>query len=257
MTKSRRPGREIPRIMRVLSWAAIPLTRGIQRIDVSGQENLPAAGPFIVVSNHTSHLDGFVIAVALYEAGIPPRFVAKKELFTGPLGAILRAAEQVEIDRDKPVGLIEQMADVLDRDQPLIIFPEGTFTHDPAGWPMRAKTGIARLHEMRPDVPIIPVATWGNERIVHPWTGRISLSRIIHRSEHVLVRIGPPITLTGQTLQEKSDSVMRSLAADVAELRTLLGRPMGDPPAALYVPGELNYHARRAAKKTRRPARFR
>ena len=27
----------------------------------------------------------------------------------------------------------------------VIFYPEGTTTHDPAGWPMAARTGVARL----------------------------------------------------------------------------------------------------------------
>lgn len=246
-------GREIPWMVRALACPVIPFTKAIQRMEVSGQENIPAAGPVIFVSNHTSHLDAFVTAVALYEQGIPPRFIAKNELFKGPIGMILRSADQIELDRDQPIGTIERMAAVLDRGQSIIIFPEGTFTHDPAGWPMRGKTGIARLHELRPEVPIIPLAHWGNERIIHQWTGRISLSRILRRSERVLVQFGPPLTLTGNTLQDKANSAMTALAHDVAELRNRLGRPMGNPPEARYVPADLHYHLRRAGKT--KPAR--
>ncbi|MBM9432870.1 lysophospholipid acyltransferase family protein [Flaviflexus equikiangi] len=245
---NRHESRVMPRAMRILSGPVIAFTRSIQRLDVRGADNIPA-GPVIFVSNHTSHLDGFVVAVSIYEAGVPPRFVAKKELFRGPLGAFLRLIQQIEIDRDQPGGAIEHLATVLDRGDSLIIFPEGTFTHDPAGWPMRGKTGIARLAELRPDVPIIPVAHWGNERLIHQWTGRIRFSRILRRSEHVIVSFGPPLALSGDTYQEQADSVMTALAYEVARLRDELGRPMGEPPAQRYVPTVLHRHLRQASRR--------
>lgn len=254
----RRPerGREIPLAMRLLSGPVIAAMRLIQDLTVTGTENLPASGPAIFISNHTSHLDGFVVAVALYQAGIPPRFMAKKELFAEPLGTALRALGQVEIDRDAPGGVIEQMAEILDEDRSLIIFPEGTFTHDPAGWPMRAKTGIARLHEARPNVPIIPVSHWGNERIIHQWTGRIRWPRILHRTERVLLHFGSPISLTGSTYREQADSAMTTIAHEVARLRAELGRPMGTPPSERFEPEALNHRLRRQARQDAKALRL-
>lgn len=248
-------GREIPLAMRVVARPVIALTRAIHGMTVTGRENIPASGPAIFIANHTSHLDGFVVAVTLYESGVPPRFIAKRELFAEPLGTIMRSLGQIEIDRDRPGGVIEQMAEILDQDRSLIIFPEGTFTHDPAGWPMRAKTGLARLHELRPHVPIIPISHWGNERIIHQWTGAVRWSRIIRRSERVLVHIGQPITLEGETLQERADFAMTIIARDVARLRGELGRHMGDPPEERYRPSALNHQLRRAEKQAKTAGR--
>ncbi|WP_182353981.1 lysophospholipid acyltransferase family protein [Flaviflexus huanghaiensis] len=240
--------------MRLLSLPVIAAVYLIQDVRITGRDNIPASGPAIFISNHTSHLDGFVIAVALYRSGIPPRFMAKRELFAQPLGSLLRSLGQIEIDRDAPGGVIEQMAGILDDGRSLIIFLEGTFTHDPAGWPMRAKTGIARLHEARPDVPIIPVSHWGNERIVHQWTGRVRWSRILHRSERVLLHFGPPVSLTGATYREQADSAMTVIAHEVARLRAELGRPMGSPPTERFEPDVLNHRLRTQARREARQA---
>ncbi|MEZ7897584.1 MAG: lysophospholipid acyltransferase family protein [Flaviflexus sp.] len=252
------PERDIPVLMRAVSWPVITLTRTIQNVVVSGRHNIPD-GPAIYIANHTSHLDGFVVAVALYENGVPPRFMAKKELFSGALGGILRALGQIEIDRVTPGAAVEEMAAQLDKGHSLVFFPEGTFTHDPAGWPMRAKTGISRLNELRPDVPIIPISHWGNERIIHQWTGRISWGRILNRTETVLLHFGPALRLQGETHKERSNSAMTTIAKDVARLRSLLGRPMGEPPTERFVPGELNHVKRKKAiaeKKAQRKNRL-
>ena len=237
--------RPISALMRAVSWPAITLTRSIQDLRVTGQHHIPDSGPIIFVVNHTSHLDALIIGVALYEAGIPPYFAAKKELYDGPLGPLLRRLGQISVDRDNPVDTLQSLAAVLDRGQCVVIFPEGTFTHDRAGWPMRAKTGIARLHQLRPNVPIVPIAHWGSERLIHQWTGRVNFSRILHRSETVYVHFGSPVELTGESLKEQANSVMHVIAKDVARLRRKLGRDMGDPPETLFVPDRLDYLEKR------------
>ena len=47
----------------------------------------------------------------------------------------------------------------------MVIFPEGTTTHDPDTWPMQARTGAARL-ALATGAPVIPVAHWGDEQIL-------------------------------------------------------------------------------------------
>lgn len=223
--------RETPALMRFLSWPIITFTRLIQDLRVSGQHNIPASGPVLFVANHTSHLDPFIIGVALYEAGIAPQFVAKKEVFNPVTTPILNGLKQIKIDRKNPAGSVDNMIAALDAGGCLVVFPEGTFTRDPYGWPMTAKTGIARIAQARPDIPIIPVAHWGNERLIHQVTGRFNMSRIAHRSERVYVNFGPAIDLSGENLQEQANSAMRVLAQDVARLRKKLGRPVGEPPS--------------------------
>ena len=47
----------------------------------------------------------------------------------------------------------------------VVIFPEGTTTHDPQLWPMQARTGAARL-ALATGAPVYPVAHWGDEQIL-------------------------------------------------------------------------------------------
>ena len=47
----------------------------------------------------------------------------------------------------------------------VIIYPEGTATRDPGGWPMLAKTGVARM-ALTTGVPVVPVAQWGAQEIL-------------------------------------------------------------------------------------------
>jgi 1-acyl-sn-glycerol-3-phosphate acyltransferase len=45
------------------------------------------------------------------------------------------------------------------------VYPEGTLTRDQNYWPMKAKTGIARLAILT-QVPVIPCAQWGAQKIL-------------------------------------------------------------------------------------------
>lgn len=193
----------------------------------------------ILAANHTGFLDPLIIGVGLYEEGIAPTFVAKKELFFTPVGQFLEGLGQMSVDRDKPDGFLETACAALDEGKALVIFPEGTFTSDPHGWPMTPKSGVARLAALRPDVPVIPVSHWGNERLIHPMSAKFNLRRILHRSERVYVNFGPPLDLKGETAREQANYLMTVIGADVARLRRKLGRDAGPMPEELTPWGKL------------------
>ena len=68
--------------------AAVPLLHGIWRPRVTGVENVPREGGFIVASNHLAYIDSAIIPIAIPR---PVHFVAKDDLWkqTGPLGRML------------------------------------------------------------------------------------------------------------------------------------------------------------------------
>ena len=74
----------------------------------------------------------------------------------------------------------------------MVIYPEGTTTKEPDLWPMRGKTGAARL-ALATGAPVIPVAMWGPERIFDPRTQQAAAC--VPRTP-VTVVAGPPIDLS-------------------------------------------------------------
>ena len=111
-------------------------------------EKIPATGGCVVVVNHISHLDPMTLGLFLYDHGRLVRYLAKEALWRTPvLKHIAADAGQIPVAR-----MTEGAASAFDaavqavRDGECVgIYPEGTITRDPDGWPMRGKSGAARI----------------------------------------------------------------------------------------------------------------
>ncbi|HEX8487568.1 MAG TPA: lysophospholipid acyltransferase family protein [Propionibacteriaceae bacterium] len=137
-----------------------PGLRVLMRPWIEGAENIPATGPAILVSNHLSAGDTFLLP-ALIRRRLT--FPAKAELFEGRtlrgrfVGWWLTGVGMVPMDRSGGRASASSMSTVLDvlrQGKLLGIFPEGTRSVD--GRLYKGKTGVARL-VLSAGVPVIPV----------------------------------------------------------------------------------------------------
>lgn len=200
-----------------------------------GMENIPATGPVIVVANHMSHADPLVLAHYIYDSGRWPAYLAKASVFEVPVvGRILRWVGQIPVHRgsvDAAKALDAAIAEI-EAGGMVIIYPEGTTTKEPDLWPMRGKTGVARLW-LATGAPVIPVVMWGPEKMFDPRTKKLRLKP----GTPVTVIAGPPIDLsrwagaapTTSTLYEITDHIMLIMRDTLAEIR-------GGQPPALWTP---------------------
>jgi 1-acyl-sn-glycerol-3-phosphate acyltransferase len=129
------------------------------RLKIEGLERLPAQPPFVLVANHTSHLDALVLACAL-----PLRFrirafpiAAGDTFFTKPAKAFFAAMllNALPMWRKKcgPHAL-EVLREKLVSDPAIfILFPEGTRSRD--GRLANFKAGVGRM-VAGSDVPVVP-----------------------------------------------------------------------------------------------------
>ena len=118
----------------------------------------------IVAINHISHVDTVLMARLIWQSGRIPRFLVKAGLFDiVGIGAIMRGAKQIPVYRgtSDASNSLREAVTALERGEAVIFYPEGTITKDPEQWPMEAKTGIARLVLLCPDIPVVPVGQWG------------------------------------------------------------------------------------------------
>ena len=213
-----------------------PATAALNRPDWRGWEHFPS-GSCIVVVNHISDADPFVIARYVYESGRWPQFLGKESLFRIPVaGRILHWCRQIPVRRntiDAAKALDDAVA-ALRANGTVVIYPEGTITREPGLWPMRGKTGAARLHLLT-SAPVIPVAMWGPEKICDRRTKKLRLKP----RTPVSVWAGPQVDLspwegadpTMATLTEMTEAIMLRIRDLLAEIRNETPPPIWTPAA--------------------------
>jgi 1-acyl-sn-glycerol-3-phosphate acyltransferase len=88
---------------------------------------VPSQG-VLVGAPHTSYWDFVLMLLVMWNGGVPPRVLMKKELFIGPLGWFLRATGGIPVDRSNPAGLVRDLVEQARSGAPflLIIAAEGT-----------------------------------------------------------------------------------------------------------------------------------
>ncbi len=162
------------RVFRLSAPIIHRLLRLFTRVQWRGGEALPKTGPAIVVANHISSLDPVLVGEFLIYHGRWPHFLARADLFDGPiLGPLLRAAEQIPVHRGttRAADALKAAEQALARGQLVVIYPEGTITLDPQEWPMAGHTGAARL-ALRTGVPVLPLGQWGASFVLPPRRSR-------------------------------------------------------------------------------------
>lgn len=175
---------------------------------VRGRQHLAAPGPFVLVANHSSHLDTVsllylfpltrlhrirpVAAADYFER------TALRSWFSRTFFNILPIAR---LKAERTVHPIDAMLEALRAGDSLILFPEGTRQLDGAMGPF--KPGVAHLLEAMPGLPIVPALL-------------VNMGRSLPKGEFLPVpflceiRIGEPMSPTGtrdEVMQQIEDAV--------------------------------------------------
>jgi len=202
-----------------------PILNLIVKKDWRGGEKLPQSGPAIVVCNHLSYLDPLTFTHFLYNNGRAPRYLGKESVFRVPIvGRVIRGAGQIPVSRESKDAVkgLEHAIAVLKAGHLLGVYPEGTLTRDENLWPMRAKTGVARLALMT-GTPVYPCASWGPEKVLPPYSKKI---RLFPRTR-VSIMMGEPVDLSrwqGRAddpvaIEEAADHIMDRITTLLETLR--------------------------------------
>jgi 1-acyl-sn-glycerol-3-phosphate acyltransferase len=184
-----------------LSWMA----RFVQR----GTERIPREGGVLLVMNHVSHYDPIVDAVFVHRNKRVPRILAKESVLRIPIfGWIARTVGTIPVYRGTAAARHSLTAAVaaLDEGKMVLIYPEGTITKDPDGWPMYPRTGVARL-ALDSDVPVLPVARWGTKAILDGYTHKFR--PLPRKPVHFVV--GEPVDLSAYRGQEVTPALLREV----------------------------------------------
>ncbi len=206
----------LSRLLRLLFFGV--LVRGVVLIvlglNVRHRFRLPGSGPAVIAANHNSHLDTMVLMTLLplrLLDRVRPVAAADYFLRNAPLAWFAtRIIGILPIRRGRGTPEEDPLAPVveaLDRGEILIFFPEGS-----RGAPEQFKefkSGIARLKERRPDVPVVPVYMHG-------------LGKALPKGEAILVPffvdvfVGEPVAWRGSREQYMTDfrEAITGLAAE-------------------------------------------
>jgi long-chain acyl-CoA synthetase len=203
----------------LMHTAARLIRAALFRVELTGLENLPKSGAYIISPNHQSYLDPFMLCPM-----VPFRiynkffFVGAVEYFETPLTKwFARLANLVPVDPDSNlVPAMRAGAFGLAHGKVLVLFPEGERSID--GTVKKFKKGAPILAQhLR--VPIVPVAIKGvfelwprgrgfNWRLLRPWSR--------HR---VKIAIGEPMTFdedadyseTTKALRDRVEAMWRQI----------------------------------------------
>jgi len=131
---------------------------------VTGLENLPRGRPCVIVSNHVSYIDSYVLVAAV---PLELSFVAKGELAARWINRVflkrIRAELVERFDRQKGIEDARRIARAAREGRSLMFFAEGTFTRMPGLLPFHMGAFIAAAEA---GVPVVPVAIRGTRSIL-------------------------------------------------------------------------------------------
>lgn len=162
------------------------------RLKVTGQQNIPQDGPFIIVANHSSLLDPIILGVSIKHTII---FVAAAYLFEIHwLGYLLRKANSIPVQRENDIKAIKQSLKILQRGGVLGIFPEGGVDRQKDDLPIKA--GAAYL-ATKIGVPIVPIRIKGADKALPRG------AKFIRSLNKIEVEIKKPIYCSRQTNKNK------------------------------------------------------
>ena len=198
---------------RMLIALAQALFKPIMKMQASGLDNLPRAGPVILAANHVTNFDVFPMQFAI------PRlifFMGKAELFRNPvMDVLIRNLSGFPVNRgDKDSWAMRHALKVLKHGQVLGMFPEGTRSRG-RGLGV-AKTGTARL-AIEADCPIVPLTVLGSDQFFKRFPRRahvrISFLAPLHPRDN-----DTPLALTDRLMFTLANALPLEMRGVYAEL---------------------------------------
>lgn len=158
------------------------------RFLITGAEHVPRSAGAVIASNHVSYLDFTFVGYAARPSRRLVRFMAKREVFDSKVsGPLMRGMHHISVDRAAGAGSYDEALDALRRGEIIGVFPEATISR--SFEIKELKTGAARM-AIEAGVPLLPVITWGGQRIMTKGRPR----QLRRRGVTIAVDVGEPLT---------------------------------------------------------------
>ncbi|TFK70972.1 acyltransferase-domain-containing protein [Pluteus cervinus] len=198
-------------------------------VKVEGEENLEKGLPGIIMSNHQSMLDVFVIGRLMPKRAT---IMAKESLLYTPLGPFMKLSGSIFVNRGNHERALASLAAAARKIKAervsLWIFPEGTRTLKETPDIMPLKKGGFHL-AVQAGIPIIPVVVENYWSLYKPgWFTRGTLR----------VRVLPAISTAGKTAEDVNDliSVVREQMLTAIRDMTSSNSSSSSPPPPAPAP---------------------
>jgi 1-acyl-sn-glycerol-3-phosphate acyltransferase len=176
------------RAFRQLAVAHVGMNR-LWRFDVEGDPPPDPRRPYVVVSNHESYADIFLVSHFPWEM----KWLAKDTIFKIPvMGWMMRMVKDIPVqrgERKSAILAIQECRDRLERRVSVMIFAEGTRSRTDDLLPF--KDGAFRL-AIESGVPILPIALAGTRDCM-------AKGSFAFRRAHAKARVLAPISTEGLT----------------------------------------------------------
>lgn len=181
-----------------------PLAKRLYHVELSGTERIPSSGPAILVANHESMFDPWILALATPR---PIRYMAKSELWRYRLvGAVMESFGAFPVERGAgDAAAMSRAAQLLADGQLLGLFPQGT---SKLRSPRRYHRGAARL-ALATGAPLLPVKL--RETRGAPWPWRPRRAQVIV-GEPIEVEPGRPTVAAARALTAELESRIEQAA---------------------------------------------
>ena len=192
---------------------------GLQFVE-RGYENVPRVGGGVIAINHVSYFDFIFAGKSAEPIGRYVRFMAKDVVFRHKVaGPLMRGMKHIPVDREAGAGAYSAAVQSL-RDGELVgVFPEGTTSRS---YTIKEfKTGAARMAS-ESGVPLVPLITWGGQRIYTK--GRKPDFKT--RGRAISVSVGEPIDVAPDDDAREVTEHLRGVMAVLLD-ETIRAHPQG------------------------------
>jgi 1-acyl-sn-glycerol-3-phosphate acyltransferase len=174
------------------------------KFTITGAEHFPRQGGAVLVMNHVGYFDFAYAGLAAHPSGRMVRFMAKEQVFHHKVsGPLMRGMHHIPVDRGAGASSFRAAVGALKAGEIVGVFPEATISR--AFELKDFKSGAIRMAQAA-DVPLIPMAIWGSQRV---WT-KDHPKRLGRTNIPITLSVGEPLQVTRKDNADEANLELRS-----------------------------------------------
>ena len=183
------------------------------KFTITGSEHFPRQGGAVLVMNHVGYFDFAYAGLAAHPSGRLVRFMAKEQVFHHRVsGPLMRGMHHIPVDRGAGASSFRAAVGALKAGEIVGVFPEATISR--AFELKDFKSGAIRMAQAA-DVPLIPMAIWGSQRV---WT-KDHPKRLGRTNIPITLSVGEPLRVTRKDNADEANLELRGRISDAAARR--------------------------------------